>query len=90
MKQSSIHITEDFGWSFYDKKSYSLWIKGCLYGVHEINYFVEKIINVAQTGNHSLIQTSLLEMDGDFAFVFKTPTMIFAAVDKIRSISLFL
>ena len=89
MSNCDVKITSDYGWVHFDKYWGSMWFKGYIFEYPQMQFFAEKLVQLVETTNEEDIKKYLADLDGHFAIVLKTPEILFAAVDRIRSIPLF-
>lgn len=89
MSNYDVKITSDYGWVHFDEYWGSVWVKGYIFEHPQMKVFAEKLVQLVETANEEDIKKYLADVDGHFAIVLKTPEILFAAVDRIRSIPLF-
>lgn len=89
MRNCDVKITSDYGWVHFDEYWGSVWVKGYIFDQPQPQVFAEKLMQLVETANEAGIKKYLANLDGHFAIVLKTPEVLFAAVDRIRSIPLF-
>jgi asparagine synthase (glutamine-hydrolysing) len=89
MVSHDVQISSEYGWFFYKEHWGSVWVKGYIYGFPDLKVAAKKLFHIIETSNHEEIKNFLVEVDGHFSIVIETAEMLFAAVDRIRSIPLF-
>ena len=89
MSNCDVKITSDYGWAHFDEYWGSVWVKGYIFEYPQLQVFAEKLAQLVKTASEEDIKKYLADVDGHFAIVLKTPEILFAAVDRIRSIPLF-
>lgn len=89
MNNCDVQITSDYGWVHHDEQWGSVWFKGYIFERLKLQIFVKKLLRLAASASEEDIKKCLSDIDGHFAIVIKTPKILFAAVDRIRSIPLF-
>ena len=89
MSNCDVKITSDYGWVYSEECWGSVWVKGYIFEYPQLQVFAEKLAQLVKTSSEEDIKKYLADVDGHFAIVLKTPEIVFAAVDRIRSIPLF-
>jgi len=89
MSNCDVQISFEYGWVCYDEHWGSLWVKGYIFGFPDLGVFAERLLHLIEVANEDEIKKYLVEADGHFAIVIKTQKILFAVVDRIRSIPLF-
>jgi len=84
MNSTSICIKEQFGWKKISDANHEFYFSGYAY-----NYNISELFNELKNINIIGIKELINNIDGQFAFVFKSEHFTFMSVDKIRSIPLF-
>jgi asparagine synthase (glutamine-hydrolysing) len=94
LPRARIHIPEDFGWSVWRGPSRAAWFKGFFVkdgrvreGRDAAHHLAE---NIDPNGEPVALGRVIDSLDGHFAFAVEKGGRILAAVDRIRSIPLFL
>ena len=89
MSNCDVQITSDYGWVHFDERWGSVWFKGYIFERLKLKIFVKELLRLVASASEEDIKKCLSDIDGHFAIVIKTPKILFAAVDRIRSIPLF-
>ena len=89
MADCDVQINSEYGWYLHKEDWGFVWIKGYIFGFPELKVFAKDLLDIIKTSNHYEIKNFLSEVDGNFAIVIKSKEILFAAVDRIRSIPLF-
>tara|TARA_B100000780_G_scaffold278906_1_gene254294 strand:- start:2064 stop:3755 length:1692 start_codon:yes stop_codon:yes gene_type:complete len=89
MSNCDVQITSNYGWTCFDQKWGSVWIKGYVFGCKQLQDFADTLVELIENANEEDLKQYLSDIDGHFSVVIKTPEILFASVDRIRSIPLF-
>ncbi len=84
-----VNIDTAFGWRVTEKSWGSIWFKGCIYNYSNPAEFAKRIYRYIKDNNSSELCKILSDADGHFSIVIRADDLLFAAVDRIRSIPLF-
>ena len=82
-------LISTFGWHVTEKSWGLIWFKGYIYNYSNPTDFANRIYRYIKDNNTSELSKILSDVDGHFAIVIKADDLLFAAVDRIRSIPLF-
>ena len=84
MKEINIICTENFGWKYYKNDVSELWYKGIIY-----NSSFQNLAKNLSDKSQNEIKEFLINLDGNFSFIYSDKKKICASVDKISSIPIF-
>jgi asparagine synthase (glutamine-hydrolysing) len=91
--EGEIRLDKNFGipWFHYRVNETQIWVKGyAFYGdIFFENATLAEFFNHYTTSSEDHITTLLRKLNGNFAVVYQSKNLLFASVDKIRSIPLF-